>query len=228
MKEYILKLELLSDATFGRGDGVAGLVDVEVQHDDYGLPYLGGRALKGLLGAECDDLVFALEKAEQKDWQAAADRLFGRSGATAQGQAILRIGPARLPDDLRQAIARQIADEKKAKLADPLTREGVLETLTTLRRQTAMDPETGAPLKETLRTLRVILRGTTFTSRLTFLQEPSDDELALLAATVKALRRAGTGRNRGRGRLQAELLDGTGQPVTGALFETFRKAVEAS
>jgi len=89
-------------------------------------------------------------------------------------------------------------------------------------------PETGAPLKETLRTLRLILRGTTFTSRLTFLQEPSDDELALLAATVKALRRAGTGRNRGRGRLQAELLDGTGQPVTGALFETFRKAVEAS
>jgi CRISPR/Cas system CSM-associated protein Csm3 (group 7 of RAMP superfamily) len=218
MKEYTLKLELLSDTTFGHGDGVAGLVDIEVQHDAYGLPYLGGRALKGLLGAECDDLVFALDRPCQKDWQAAADRLFGQSGATMQGQAILRIGPARLPDDLRAAIAWDV-DEKL------LTRAEVLETLITLRRQTAMDPVTGAPRKETLRTLRLILRGTTFASRLTFIQEPSNDDLALLAATVKALRRAGTRRNRGCGRLRAELLDGAGQSVTEALFETFRKAV---
>jgi len=221
MKEYALKLELLSDTVFGRGDGVAGLVDIEVQHDRYGLPYLGGRALKGLLGAECDDLVFALDKAGKGErWQAVADRLFGRSGATTQGQAILRIGPARLPDDLRAAIARD-ADNGM------LTRAEVLETLTTLRRQTAMDPVTGAPRKETLRALRLVLRGTTFTSRLTFIQEPSADDLALLAATVKALRRAGTGRNRGRGRLRAELLDGAGQPVTDTFFETFRKAVGA-
>ena len=220
MKEYTLKLELLSDAVFGRGDGVAGLVDVEVQHDAYGLPYLGGRALKGLLGAECDDLVFALDRPGQKDWQAVADRLFGQSGATARGQAILRIGPARLPDDLRAAIAWDVNEKW-------LTRTEVLETLTTVRRQTAMDPETGAPRKETLRALRLVLRGTIFTSRLTFTQEPTDDDLALLAATVKALRRAGTGRNRGRGRVQAELLDSTGQPVTDALFADFRKAVGA-
>jgi hypothetical protein len=225
MKEYTLKLELLSDTTFGRGDGVAGLVDVEVQHDRYGLPYLGGRALKGLLGAECDDLVFALEEAGQRDWQPVAERLFGQSGAMMQGQAILRIGPARLPDDLRQAIAHQIEREKKAKVPNPLTREDVLETLTTLRRQTAMDPVTGAPRKETLRSLRLILRGTTFASRLLFLEEPSGDDLPLLAATVKALRRAGTGRNRGHGRLRAELLDSTGQPVTDTHFEAFRKVV---
>ncbi len=218
MKEYYLELDLLSDAVFGRGDGVAGLVDVEVQHDRYGLPYLGGRALKGLLGAECDDLVFALDKAGKKDWQAVADRLFGQSGATMQGQAILRIGPARLPDDLRKAIAWDVDNER-------LTRADVLETLTTLRRQTAMDPETGAPRKETLRSLRLILRGMTFVARLTFLQKPEDDDLALLAATVKALRRVGTGRNRGHGRLRAELLDGTGQPVTDTHFETFRKVV---
>jgi len=228
MKEYTLKLELLSDATLGRGDGVAGLVDVEVQHDRYGLPYLGGRALKGLLGAECDDLVFALDKAGQKGWQPVADRLFGRRGATMQGQAILRVGPAHLPDDLRQAIAHQIESDKRNKVTDPLTREGVLETLTTLRRQTAMDPETGAPRQETLRTLRLVLRDTVLAARLTFRQEPEDKDLALLAATVKALRRAGTGRNRGRGRLRAELLDAAGQPVTDTLFETFRKAVRAS
>lgn len=30
-----LHLKLLSDATFGRGDGVAGLVDAEVEHDSH-------------------------------------------------------------------------------------------------------------------------------------------------------------------------------------------------
>lgn len=38
-----LKFTLLSDTAFGRGDGVAGLVDAEVLHDPYGLPYLGGK-----------------------------------------------------------------------------------------------------------------------------------------------------------------------------------------
>ncbi len=221
MREYYLELELLSDATFGRGDGMAGLVDIEVQHDKYGLPYLGGRSLKGVLGSECDDLVFTLDKmGKGKHWQAVADRLFGQSGATVQGQAILRVGPARLPDDLRAAIAWDVDKER-------LTRAEVLDALTTIRRQTAVDPETGAPRKETLRSIRLILRGTIFTSRLTFLLEPTDDDLALLAATVKALRRAGTGRNRGHGRLQAELLDGAGQPVTDEFFATFRKAVSA-
>jgi CRISPR/Cas system CSM-associated protein Csm3 (group 7 of RAMP superfamily) len=225
MKDYTLELKLLSDTTLGRGDGVAGLVDVEVQHDRYGLPYLGGRALKGLLGAECDDLVFALDRPGQRNWQAVADRLFGQPGAALRGRAILRFGPARLPADLRQAIAYQIESDKESNLDDPLTREAVLETLTTLRRQTAMDPVTGAPLQDTLRALRLVLRGTVLTSRLAFRQEPTEDDLALLAATVKALRRAGTGRNRGRGRLRAELLDAAGQPVTDALFADFRKAV---
>jgi len=62
MMTFLLKFTLESDATFGRGDGVAGVVDSEVQHDPYGFPYLGGRALKGLLGDECANILFALEQ----------------------------------------------------------------------------------------------------------------------------------------------------------------------
>ncbi len=106
-----------------------------------------------------------------------------------------------------------------------LTRSEVLETLTDIRRQTSVDPVTGAPRKETLRSMRLILRGMVLTSRLTFLSEPTNDDLALLAATIKALRRAGTERNRGHGRLQAKLMDSTGQPVTDEFFAKFGKAV---
>lgn len=62
MRTYWLKFTLKSDATFGRGDGVAGMVDSEVQHDSYGLPYLGGRTIKGLLGEECASILFALRQ----------------------------------------------------------------------------------------------------------------------------------------------------------------------
>lgn len=221
MSSYQLRLTLQSDATFGRGDGVAGLIDTEVQHDAAGLPYLGGRTLKGLLGAECSDLVYALGLAlpEQavNPWQIAADRLFGIKGAGLKGASILRVGPARLPDDLRAALLVDIR-------AGRLTPEDVLDTVTALRRQTAVD-ENGTPKEHMLRTMRVILRDTTFWASLEFLAERTGVEEALLAACVKALRRAGTGRNRGRGRLTAALLDSGGQDVTDRLFEPFRKAL---
>lgn len=220
MLSYQLSLELLSDATFGRGDGVAGLVDAEVQHDEIGLPFLSGRSLKGLLGAECADIVYALGRGrpdQAKIWHAAADRLFGQSGAALEGQSILRVGTAHLPHDLRDALRQEIRRNRLKPIE-------VLEMVTALRRQTAMDAW-GAPLEDTLRTMRVILRGTIFYADMDFMTNPTEDDLALLAACIKALRRAGTGRNRGRGRVKAELLDKNGHSVTDELFATFRKAV---
>lgn len=220
MTDLILRIRLLSDATFGRGDGVAGLVDAEVQHDEYGLPYLGGRTLKGLLGAECADIVPHLKSAGTdgaRRWEDAERRLFGTSGGTLEGEAALRVGPAQLPADLRASIARDVREKR-------VTRADILDSLTGLRRQTAMD-ESGAPQKETLRTMRVILRGTILEAPLAFTGEPQPDDLAILAACVKAFRRAGTGRNRGRGRLAAELCDPDGRPVTDVYFDQFRKGV---
>lgn len=221
MSEYHLRFTLLSDATFGRGDGLAGVVDAEAQHDPTGMPYLAGRTLKGLLGAECADIVFAIGQAKPEQherWEAAAQRLFGKTGSALEGEANLRVGPAQLPGDLRARIAQDVADGR-------IIRAEVLESITALRRQTAMDAITGAPLENTLRAMRVILRGTPFDATLSFRDPPSKDELALLAACVKALRRAGTGRNRGRGKLTAELFEAAGIQVTEQHFEHFRKAV---
>lgn len=220
MSTYWLKFTLKSDANFGRGDGVAGVVDSEVQHDKYGLPCLGGRALKGLLGEECANILFALDQQrESRPWHAAAQRLFGSPGSGEAEQSLMRVGDARLPEELRQAVERGFE-------RDELTREQVLHSLTAIRRQTAVDAKTGAPQKETLRTMRVILRETPFEAELTFLAEPTPDDLALLAACVKAWRRAGTGRNRGRGELVAHLCDAYGNDVTDVHFAHFKKMVQ--
>ncbi len=242
MTTYWLKFCLESDTTFGRGDGVAGVVDTEVQHDEYGLPYLGGKTLKGLLGAECAEILFALTRMARSDiasWEAAALFLFGEPGSGMAEAARMRVGDARLPNDLRMRLAAEFRPFESLPRAETERKRGLLrvanlESLTALRRQTAMDATTGAPKKNTLRTMRVILRATLFEALLEFVEPPGDYARWLLVACVKAFRRAGTGRNRGRGRLQAELYDqypvdhATGlpvAPVTEAWFGEFRKVV---
>ncbi|HLF25537.1 MAG TPA: RAMP superfamily CRISPR-associated protein [Anaerolineae bacterium] len=229
-----MHLTLKSDATFGRGDGVAGLVDEEVQHDRYGLPYLSGRTLKGLLASECADILFGLKQsmpAALQRWEAAARFLFGAAGSGDDDAAHMRVGDARLPRDLSLAIAEDFRPLENLKREERERQWGLkqtetLEALTALRRQTALDA-TGAPLKDTLRTMRVIIRETPFEARLTFVSDIQDDgdELALLAACVKALRRAGTGRHRGRGRIEAELRALNGQDITQTHFKRFAQVV---
>lgn len=203
--ELDLQLTLKSDTTFGRGEGLAGLIDVEVEHDRYGLPFLRGRALKGLLVEECANALWAMElqnNARLGEFKRAALFLFGQPGSTLNDDSHMRVGAALLPDELRRAVAADLEDRAKR-----LTAADVLDSLTALRRQTAVDEETHAPEEGSLRTLRVILRETVFTARLRFEQEPDAAERALLVACVKSLRRAGLGRNRGRGRLTATFTD---------------------
>ena len=229
---FRLEILLKSDTTFGRGDGVAGLVDDEVQHDASGCPYLNGRTLKGMLVEECANLLFNLKAILAEDaymaWQIAAGRLFGEPSSTDRGRARLAIGHAQLRADLRQAIASAVNSNSR----DRLTREMVLGSFTSIRTQTAVDVESGAPKKETLRTSRVLLRNLLLTSEIEYIEsrgdnggeadasEPSASELdtlvfekALLAASVAAFRRGGLERNRGRGELEATLRDADGNRV---------------
>lgn len=197
-----LHLTLISDATFGRGDGVAGLVDQEVEYDTAtGLPFLRGRTLRGLLVEECANIIAVLPETIRPTFDQAAERLFGAPGSGLDTAGSLIVGAAELPETVRKAITASV----EAKQIHPTA---VLNSLTDIRRQTAVT-ENGAPDEGSLRAMRVILRQTQFVADLHFTPSGKEGEdelaLALLAASVKALRRAGTGRNRGRGRLQAYL-----------------------
>ena len=225
MNKMYLAFTLESDATFGRGEGVAGLVDEEVEHDQYGMPYLRGRTLKGLLVEECANLLFALAKQNPdqiEDWETAAARLFGESGTTMVEMSIMRVGDARLPQDLRGTIEHAHYHHREEKR---LSRLDILESLTDIRRQTSMNEETGRADDGSLRSMRVILRRTPFEAQLHFREEPKEIDLALLSACVLAFRRAGTGRNRGKGQLTASLLNKNREDVTKDFFARFEQEV---
>jgi hypothetical protein len=211
MKEVMLQLELLSAATFGRGDGVAGLVDSEVEHDQDGFPFLRGRTLKGLLREAAEEIAFALEpqydylsdeakSTQQWPWHAALISLFGEGSSDLNGQGILHIGDARIPEALRTLMLA----ERERSDGKIYHKDEILASFTGIRRQTAMN-RFGGPEHGTLRSLRVILRDTILTAALRFTREPEEKELALLVGATLGLKAAGTGRNRGRGRLRATL-----------------------
>jgi len=227
MITYWLKFITKSDSTFGRGDGLAGILDVEIQHDKYGLPFLNGRTVKGLLEEERANILFALKEQKDKskvfeEFQNSSIRLFGISGNNEGYKEILHIGSAQLPQDLRNLIAYEL--EVQLGLKNCLN-EDILNSLTAIRWQTSIDEESGASKKGSLRSMRVILRKTPFEVELSFIDTPSEIDLALLSACVKAFRRAGTGRNRGRGELVAKLYNHEGKNITKEYFSLFREKV---
>lgn len=217
-----LRLNLESDTTFGRGEGLAGLVDEEIEYDAAtGLPFVRGRVLKGLLVEECANLLFALQTAGSpvlSTLEKSAGWLFGRPGSDRESTALLHFGPALLPEQLRLAVRYRI-DRDELKPAD------VLESLTAIRRQTAIDEERAAPEKNSLRSMRVLLHQTSLCAWLDFAEDPGADELALLAACALSVRRGGIGRNRGRGRLSLQLLNEQGKDITfdEPYFEHFKQ-----
>ena len=210
MIDLKLKITLLSDTTFGRGDGVAGLVDAEVQHDEIGCPFLFGRTVKGMLREECVNLLFALAGAAPTTltrWENVANALLGAPGSAESGRSALIVDDAVIDADLRQAIAWQVENAA-------LRREEVFDAFTAIRQQTAVDPVSGAPLDETLRAARVILRDTVFGAqlyidedRLRVREVTTTDALMLLAAVISGWRRAGASRNRGRGEIAVTLYE---------------------
>lgn len=219
MTIYKLKITLLSDTTFGRGDGVAGLIDQEVEHDAYGFPYLRGRTLKGLLSEESDNLISVLPADIDSYWENLTCNLFGVPGSSLQSMGIMHVGDACLPEDLITAVAWQI-DNKE------LTNNEILESLTTIRRQTAINSQIGVAEKGSLRSFRVVIRQLEFHADLIFETQPSHEILSLLSASILALRRVGSGRNRGRGHVKCTLHDACGKDIIYDYLNLFGKVEE--
>ncbi len=191
-----LQIELLSDATFSRGEGAAGFVDTEVERDEFGMPYIGGRTVHGLLRDSWLSMSRHFPALED-----AAEHVLGRSQAV-EDSCRLRIGDAILPAAITAAV-RGAAERAEY----PLAPGTILGGFTSIRYQTAEDRETGAPDVTTLRSSRVVLRGFVFEAGLSWLDgyRPSADDVRLLALCALATRHGGLLRNRGRGHIRMTL-----------------------
>jgi len=191
-----ITVELLSDTCFSRGEGTPGAVDVEIEHDELGLPHISGKTLHGLVRDTWLTMARSFEELHE-----AGLRVWGPVGDLDE-TSILRFGDAQLDASVREWLTWA---EKRTQ--NPLSPQSVLEALTDVRCQTSEERPRGAPAESTLRSVRVALRGLKFSAPITWIAEPMEADLQCLAVSVVGTRHAGLGRNRGLGFVRL-LLDG--------------------
>jgi len=89
------------------------LIDAEVEHDEFGLPFLRGRALKGLLAEECANILFSLGNLGKRvDWELTAQKLFGIGGSGLQADAKMHVWRCEIAGRFTQAVRYGIQENQ--------------------------------------------------------------------------------------------------------------------
>ncbi|MDP3149834.1 MAG: RAMP superfamily CRISPR-associated protein [Ignavibacteria bacterium] len=210
MKTLKVTLELLSDTLSGSGEGFGAMIDTDVQYDEFGIPFISAKRIKGCLKNSLHDLLEMPAVSDNKfQGQSEAERkesrkeiiekVFGKAGAV--NSTSFAIGDFLLED--HEAIKTWFAYLIE-KYPGIFSSEKILSAFTNTRKQTKIgNDEVAEP--HSLRTSRVVNRGIKLETDICFEEEDKEVE-GLLALSCANLRRIGTKRNRGLGDVRCELI----------------------
>ena len=190
-----LNIHLESYTLAGSGEG-AGIIDSDVVFDRFGLPYLPGRRIKGLLRESAVEVLEMLGI----DNQHGLDILFGVTGNSV---GVCLIPNLRLPghDALVKHLRWMSAENGFREI---VSRENLISLYTTIRQQTAID-EDGFADDGTLRVCRLLNHDLEFEGEIECKQPLAPCEEALLFLASINLARMGVRRNRGQGAIRCTL-----------------------
>ena len=194
----ILKIELLSDTCIGNGNGMGSLIDNDIVHDRYGLPYIPARRLKGLLKSaalEANSVfgdVFA---------SSVIDDIFGKEGIQT-GKLI--IDNACLADYQKMRVEIDSVNVNKDCHLSP---EAVLSCYTNVRAQTEIEDDHAKD--GSLRKIRLVKKGNVFHAQLHC--DGYEEELIKMA---KFVRHMGVNRSRGFGNVRFTIQTARPEEVT--------------
>ncbi len=195
MKRYRIQIKLLSDLCVSDGSVYNSLLDTDVCYDHYGFPYIPAKRLRGCL-REC-----ALELKEWGDKVIDPDQLFGKAGDGDKDNAthvsFFRIGNAYLNN--YQELHRFVTENQGHVVVHP---QNILNHFSYIRRQTAIDQETGTADEKSLRSIRVIDKGLVFYADV---EAPDLTYEAPLQRCCRVFRHMGLARTRGLGEVHVSL-----------------------
>lgn len=190
MTEAIIQINMLTEWLIGGERDRSSWADVAQVRDRFGLPYIPGRSLRGLLRDASHTLCMS-SSAMHKDTHV---KLFGAEGIPGE----LRVGNAYLPDVVRNQCLQY--KEQELELRD----------FVTLVAATAIDPESGSAKKHSLRFTEVAIPGLQLEASIS-LPESYLIAMATICAMVRCL---GANRYRGLGRCYLKLChDSNPQPI---------------
>lgn len=190
----ILEMHLLSDAIPGSGEGLSGIIDIDISCDEYGIPYIPAKRIKGILRESALELrhIPGLLGHTVED-------IFGKSGASQGTDFKISDGTIRHYRVYKELLEYAAYNDRLAPL---FSKEIVLDEFTYFRSRTNIDHESGSAKENTLRTSRVLKRGLTFYFQAEFPGQHSKDIETICKVTL----RFGLSRTRGLGEIRLTLL----------------------
>ena len=190
MGKYKIRIEAKSSLQLSTNKSDI-MIDTEIVHDQYGMPYFPAKRFKGLLYES------AVEMAEisQEKWMTIdeIDDLFGLGKTESK----LRMENFYLPNYRQMCRDWRYLNKQYKGI---FTKQNVLELYTDIRFQTAIDRETGTAKSTSLYNMQVVDDGTEFEGKIE-LVEDTDKNLLILILALKNLRFVGAKRNRGYGEI---------------------------
>lgn len=177
-------IRLLSDLCTCSGETYNSIVDTDVVYDEYGIPYIPAKRIKGCIReAALEMMEFEMIQPETYN------RIFGKEGSQ---RAAFSISNAYIKN--YEATIKALKGCKDKGLA---SQQNVLSQYTGTRTQTAVDMESGVADENSLRTLRVVNKGLVFEAKCEM--RGSEEEKEILKQAVSLVKHMGMARTRGLG-----------------------------
>ncbi|HEY8421758.1 MAG TPA: RAMP superfamily CRISPR-associated protein [Thermoclostridium sp.] len=223
MEEYLIKINLLTDAVFGSGNSVPGFIDADVRYDECGFPYINGKTIKGKVGEMATVFVNMIKSVPElsnygEELQQKRDKLFGIANESDPNR--LKFSDCEMSKNLRECFKIHMESSN-------ITPDEILEALTHTETMTSIDYKTGTAKKSSLRNFRVINRGITLFSAVTSPINLDEDERIILASACSLLRHLGSYETKGKGYVKVSLLY-KGNDVTADFIKLLDKKVKAN
>ena len=197
----IISIKLLSDLCCYSGEVYNTTVDTDVVYDDYGLPYIPAKRLKGCIREAALELY---EMGLMPHYNA----IFGKEGSDASA---FTISNARLEN-----YDAKVKELKQFEKTDFVNQQNVLSLFTYLRTQTAVDTNTGTAIENSLRTLRVLKKGLIFHADVDLENKDYFEEFKNAVSMVKHM---GVSRTRGLGLVELKVENSLSTSVDHVLFK---------
>lgn len=196
-----ISIRLLSDLCCYSGEVYNTTVDTDVVYDDYGLPYIPAKRLKGCIREAALELY---EMGLMPHYNA----IFGKEGSDASA---FTISNARVEN-----YDAKVKELKQFEKTDFVNQQNVLSLYTYLRTQTAVDTNTGTAIENSLRTLRVLNKGLIFYADVDLENKDYVEEFKNAVSMVKHM---GVSRTRGLGLVELKVENSLSTPIDHVLFK---------
>ena len=197
MKQYLVKIKLLTETMPGSGMAVPGTIDSDVRHDMYGLPYMNAKTFKGHVREQMEFLCALNEEYREID----INSLLGSDDLeSVKKSARLKFSKVALSDAVQQVIREAIE-------AGQLTKTEVLDALTVVYTRTKIG-KAGVAEPHSLRKERELRKDLCLETKI-YGEELSAIEEELLKDTIAAIKHVGMHKSKGKGVVACSLvLDG--------------------